>query len=348
VAFDAVMSRVTTLIDAATRSGMHREQPHRPAHSAVVGTLVRPESGVEEVAGPELASENSPADAQRAQEVRDAQEARRSEAIDAMDAMDAMEDIVAKAARFLAESAPYETAPKASGRTRAPRPMVFPSVEEALVALRRAGLGEDVIGPVSEGLGRGTDLETLLLEAFARLVPAPPPPRRAGSLLVVVGAGDQARCLATTLAAEIGADPDMVPFACLDADSRAAVANRLVVHTAEEAGEFAPGWRRSRPAVVVVDAPVTSNVRSWATHLITALRPTAVWGIVDATCKTEDICSWASALGGMDALALANLGATVSPGTALGVGIPVARLDGRSATAECWAATVSDAIDRSG
>jgi len=94
--------------------------------------------------------------------------------------------------------------------------------------------------------------------------------------------------------------------------------------------------------VVVVDAAVAGGQRSWATHLIASLSPTAVWGVVDSTSKTEDVAAWAEALGGIDALALENTDATVSPAAALAAGIPVARINGQPATAARWVATIVD------
>ncbi|HEY7948435.1 MAG TPA: hypothetical protein VID75_12230, partial [Acidimicrobiales bacterium] len=120
---------------------------------------------------------------------------------------------------------------------------------------------------------------------------------------------------------------------------RSVVGTERIVETAAEAAEGAPGWRRSQPAVVAVDAPVESTDRAWARHLIASLLPTAVWGVVDATCKAEDVASWAAGLGGLDALALENVPTTVSPGTVLQAGVPVARLDGRAATPESWTHT---------
>jgi hypothetical protein len=209
-------------------------------------------------------------------------------------------------------------------------------------ALARTGLDERLVAAVAEGLRHGAGLEALLLEAFGSLVPAPPVPRRTGSLLVVVGAGVPARRLAAAVAADIGIDPAEVPFASRHDGAHAVVTGKLLVRSAEDAAELAPGWRRSRPAVVVVDASVTGPERSWASHLIAALRPTAVWGVVEATAKAEDIAAWAEALGGIDALALENLEATVSPASSLGVGIPVARIDGQPATAARWAAAIVD------
>ena len=81
---------------------------------------------------------------------------------------------------------------------------------------------------------------------------------------MVVGAARRARELATAMAMEIGADPADVPFASLDPRAEAVVPGRLLVRSAEEAAELAPGWRRSHPAVVVVDAPLSSVQRSWA------------------------------------------------------------------------------------
>jgi hypothetical protein len=235
-------------------------------------------------------------------------------------------DIASKAAMFLAGT-------------------VSGTGDATLDALRRAGLDEDTVAAVAAGLRRGGSLEALLLEAFGRLGAAPPLPRRVGSLLVVAGAGAQARELAGAAAVEMGSDPAEVAVASLDPRAEGVVPGQACVRSAEEAAELAPGWRRSRAAVVVVDAPVTDTHRSWATHVITSLRPTAVWGIVDATHKAEDIGAWAHALGGIDALAVENLGASVSPATVLRVGIPVARLDGRPASASRWTATIVDRMD---
>jgi hypothetical protein len=94
----------------------------------------------------------------------------------------------------------------------------------------------------------------------------------------------------------------------------------------------------------VVDAPVRGTEQSWARAVITSLRPTAVWGLADSTTKTQDIAAWVETLGGVDALALENIGGTTSPAAVLGTGIPVARLDGQPATAARWVATVVDRV----
>jgi hypothetical protein len=250
---------------------------------------------------------------------------------------DATADIAAKAALFLAgTSALPVLEPVAEPAPGVPDP--------TLGALVRVGLDEATVGLVTEGLRGGAGLETVLLGAVLPLVGEVTLPRLPGSLLVVVGPGTAARRLGAALAAEMGIDPALVPYASRHRDAYAVATGPLLVRSAEEAAERAPGWRRSEPSVVVVDQAVTGAERTWAGHVIAALRPTAVWAVVDATSKTEDITAWSGDLGGVDALALENLDATVSPASALGRGLPVARLDGQPATAPRWVATIVDRI----
>jgi len=211
-------------------------------------------------------------------------------------------------------------------------------------ALRRVGLTEPLVAAVVEGLGAGGDLEALVVEALAGRAAPPTAPRHAGSLLVVVGPGAVARRLAGALADEMGSDPTAVAYASCRPDAYAVATGSLLVRSAEEAAERAPGWRRGRPAVVAVDVALTDPGRAWAAHLIAALRPTAVWAVVEATAKTEDIVDYADALGGVDAVALENCDATVSPAALLTTTLAVARLDGQPATALRWAATVVDRV----
>jgi hypothetical protein len=244
------------------------------------------------------------------------------------DDMAAPVGIATKAAQFLNEVTPPPTEDSAD--------------DAVAVALRRVGLDPVLVDTVSEGLRSGGGLETLLVEALATLTPAPAVPVRPGSLLVVVGSGAPARRLGAALADEMGIDPARIPLASLDPGAYALATGTLLLRSADDAAERAPGWRRSEAALVVVDAGVTTRERSWAAHLIAALRPTAVWGVVDSTSKTEDVAAWAEALGGVDALALENTDATVSPAAALGAGIAVARINGQPASAARWAATIVD------
>ncbi|MBI1844223.1 MAG: hypothetical protein HYR89_06405 [Actinobacteria bacterium] len=82
----------------------------------------------------------------------------------------------------------------------------------------------------------------------------------------------------------------------------------------------------------------------WASHLLGALQPTAVWAIANANQKNEDVVAWTERLGGIDALALTHLEDTVSPAALLQTGIPIARLDHRPATAALWTALLTERL----
>jgi len=66
------------------------------------------------------------------------------------------------------------------------------------------------------------------------------------------------------------------------------------------------------------------------------LEPTITWAVVDAGWKRDDIAHRVNALGGVDVLALDNLDDTVSPASALELGIPVGRLAREHASPLTW------------
>ncbi len=246
-----------------------------------------------------------------------------------------------------------------------------------------AGLAAEEVERLAAGMADGRRFGEVLIDAFCRLPAPPDPPQGPGSLLAVVGPLHQAVADATRLAAELGmVAGDVAAIAPPSADraTRAPIAavsagpargrrsgtvpsrtGSAVVPTeipsAGRSDHSAPGlqeideaarWiaaRRDRTStVVVIDAGFDSRSRSWAAHALAVLRPDAVWGTVDALAKPEDIAAWATAIGGVDALMVGNVEATVSPASVLRTGLPVARLDGRPASPERWAATIGDLV----
>ncbi|MGH9017719.1 MAG: hypothetical protein ACRDY1_08230, partial [Acidimicrobiales bacterium] len=248
------------------------------------------------------------------------------------------------AAAVVPETAPATSAPPVGPDTGSLAARRDGAVDIVAGALGRLGLDPAMVDAVAAGLRHGQRLESLLLEAMAGLGDAPVLPRSAGSLLVVVGDGPAARRLGATLADDLGIDPTTVALASLETDAFTRAPGPLLVRTPAEAAERAPGWCRSSPMIVVVDAGMTAAATAWAATMIGALRPTAVWGVVEAIAKSDDIAHWGRALGGIDALALAHTDATASPAAALAAGIPVARLDGHPASAGRWVATIVDRI----
>lgn len=115
-----------------------------------------------------------------------------------------------------------------------------------------------------------------------------------------------------------------------------AMLTRLARHLATTA--------RPVPVVVAIHSEISGPTCLRAAEVLASLRPAAVWGVVDAVTKPEDIAAWAANLGGVDALLVDNVGGTVSPAAVLRSGVPVARLDGRPATATRWARTIGDLV----
>jgi hypothetical protein len=186
--------------------------------------------------------------------------------------------------------------------------------------------------------GVGEQLHTALRASLSRLPTAPPAMNRAGGVLAVVGPLAQALHVARSIAEELGL-PAATSVAVATAGTAGHdVAARQVLHGAAEAAERRTAWRRrSNLTVVAVDAPLTASGAAEARAFLTALSPTATWGVVEATRKAQDVGSWTRALGGVHALALTELEETSDPAAVLELGIPVSRLGGRPATPRAWA-----------
>ncbi|MHB1584060.1 MAG: hypothetical protein ACYC0E_09955, partial [Acidimicrobiales bacterium] len=168
-----------------------------------------------------------------------------------------------------------------------------------------------------------------------------------GSLIAVAGPGQAAREAAHRLAGELGLDESLVAMASQWRAARTLQPD-MFVRSPDEAASLSPGWRRDRVGLVAVTAPLISSDHRWAREVLRAMRPSAVWGVVSATTKPEDVVQWATALGGFDALVLEDVAYTSTPAAVLGTGIPVATLDGRTATPARWASVVVELVTPDG
>jgi hypothetical protein len=201
----------------------------------------------------------------------------------------------------------------------------------------------DVLGCL-DTLAGTEDAAAYLQLAVARslrgLPAVPAAPTGGGRLLVVAGELDRAWEVARRLAAETGGDATEVHVAAAKRPRRR-VERRLLVTGEDDASQLMSERRRSRTVTVVaLDAPVSARPDPFCRNLLDALVPTAVWGVASATHKSEDVAAWADELGGLDALAVVDATRSTSPGSLLELGIPVASLDGRTATPALWAAVL--------
>jgi len=179
----------------------------------------------------------------------------------------------------------------------------------------------------------GPDLRRSLIERLASLPPVAELPSSRGTVVAVVGPRGAAQQIARALCLHVGSDPAAV--VTLGTRRRGAADPELI--SATEVTDNRRAWRRRPvPTVTVVDAPLGRPL-AWAAEVLAALEPTAVWGIVEASRKVEDIAAWSAGLGGLDALCLTDLDDTVSPAAPLRTGVPVALLEGEPATPERWA-----------
>jgi hypothetical protein len=217
---------------------------------------------------------------------------------------------------------------------RRPTPPAVPRVDSAasreLLAL---GVPESML---PADMSPGTAVAALLRSL--RLPSAPPLPDAPGALTVVFGERRAAARLAADVAGELHLDKRDVWIAEPGPEGRP---GRLV--TPADAAAERRTWTGG-PNVVSLTAPAGGRDLHWAAAMLDALEPTAVWGVVDADRKTEDVHAWAESLGGLDAVAVERLDATVSPASILRLGIPVARLEGQKATPALWAVLLAERI----
>lgn len=210
-------------------------------------------------------------------------------------------------------------------------------------ALSRSGLNRRSAKRVESALANGQPLSAALLTVFESLPAAPRVPERPGSLVAVVGPGRRAMSEASRLAAESGVDPAGVAYATCR-PSRLYMPEQLMVDNADDAAELARAHRRGRVGFMAVEAPIGGPATAWACHILNALKPNLVVGVVDAALKVEDVAAWIEGLEGLDSLVLDNPDRTSSPASVLDLCVPVARIGSEPATAARWAAVVMDRV----
>jgi hypothetical protein len=177
-----------------------------------------------------------------------------------------------------------------------------------------------------------------LLDLLSALPVAPPLPRGPGEVLAVLGERDDALTAARALATELGLDPRSVLLASEDDAGEDLWPGGLLPSVAAIAETRCSARFRPEVTVVAVAAPLGRTAGPFARRALDALEPTAVWAAVDAGRKPQDVAAWAARLGGVAAFAVTGLDDTTTPADALGLGAPVARLDGRPASPARWMA----------
>jgi hypothetical protein len=188
-----------------------------------------------------------------------------------------------------------------------------------------------------------------LTRALRGLPAAPAATAGAGEVLLVVGPGVETLAAARSLSVSMRLDPDRLQWATRgDLAALVPEAGRITsVDTALVRRQEAA--RAGGPTVVAVDAPMRAGGRTWLEQVMAVFSPVAVWAVVEATRKPEDVGPWLEALPRVDALVVQDSDLTADPAAVLGrSAVPVALLDGVRATAHRWASLLCERLETAG
>ncbi|MGY1723130.1 hypothetical protein [Blastococcus sp. SYSU DS0533] len=229
----------------------------------------------------------------------------------------------------------------------APRTGAAPAYPHEVVArLRELGVPRELLGEdVVDRIGADGTYAALTRALAERLPEAPRLPTGAGEVLFVVGPGVETLRAARALAASLRLDPDRVQWATRgDLAGLAPKGSRMTTIDAaiDRRQEAADSGTLT---IVAVDAPLRSDVY-WVSQMLAIWSPAAVWAVVEATRKPEDLEVWLDGLTRVDALVVQDTDLSADPAAVLQrLTVPVALLDGVRATPHRWASLLCERLD---
>jgi hypothetical protein len=238
-------------------------------------------------------------------------------------------------------------------RTPAPKAPVVPRRSAPPVApgdvcgrLEALGLPVQLIGPAFTDDIERRGLYAALTRALALGLPqAPELPTGPGEVLFVVGPGVETLRAARTLAASLRLDPDRVQWATRgDLASLAPQASRMTtIDAAIERRQDA--LAAGTVTIVAVDAPMRTDAY-WMAQMLAVWTPVAVWAVVEATRKPEDLEPWIDGLPQVDALIVQDTDLSADPAAVLRrLNAPVGLVDGVRATPHRWASLLCERLE---
>jgi hypothetical protein len=231
--------------------------------------------------------------------------------------------------------------------TAHPAPAAAPRTPEAVLAgLRALGVPERLLGSsFADDVAQQGAYAALTRALALRLPPAPVAPDGAGEVLFVVGPGVEALRAARALALSLRLDPDRVQWATRgDLAGLAPKASRMTtVEAAVDRRQDAAS--ASTVTIVAVDAPLRSDAY-WMSQMLAIWEPVAVWAVVEATRKPEDLEPWVAGLPRLDAIMVQDTDLSADPAAVLArVEAPVALVDGVRATPHRWASLLCERLE---
>jgi hypothetical protein len=170
------------------------------------------------------------------------------------------------------------------------------------------------------------------------------PPCTPGAVLVLVGDARVGTRAAHDLSRTMRIDPTGILLAATSPRPDAVAESHRLSSPPEARVAAGRLMMAAQPGIVVVDHPIGADA-GWTNAVLDALGATAVWAVVDATRKAEDLARWARALLRVDALVVHNVAATEDISSVIALGRPLALLDAQPATGPGWHA-LEDLRDR--
>ena len=202
---------------------------------------------------------------------------------------------------------------------------------ELLMQLRQVGV------PISLNPGTGVHSPYEALEDILDQLPAPAElPTGPGQLIVLAGEGAAAvraaRIVCRMLRLKLGS------IVAAGVDSGIGGPLRRISSPAEAALLREELAAIATPSVLVIgtDGAGLGPDDPWPAAMINALRPAAVWGVVDARWKNEDCQAQLARLPRTDALAVHSAELSASPASVWELELPIGLLDDRRPSTFIW------------
>jgi hypothetical protein len=178
-----------------------------------------------------------------------------------------------------------------------------------------------------------------------RLPPAPEVPTGPGEVLFVVGPGIETLRAARALAVSLRLDPEKVHWATRGDLVGLAPEGSRVATTDAAIDRRQAAASAGTVTIVAVDAPLRRDAY-WMAQMLTIWSPVAVWAVVEATRKPEDLEPWLAGLSRVDALIVQDTDLSADPAAVLRrVAAPVALLDGVRASPHRWASLLCERLE---
>jgi hypothetical protein len=237
-----------------------------------------------------------------------------------------------------------DPAPRAS-RT-APLPTGAPADHDPVERLVSFGLPEHLLGPEFAAEAGVAGTYAALTRALAGWLPvAPELPTGPGEVLFLVGPGVETLRAARALAATLRLDPERVQWATRGDLAGLAPKNGRMTTIEAAIERRQDAARAGTMTIVAVDAPLRTDAY-WMSQMLAIWGPAAVWAVVEATRKPEDLEQWLGGLPRVDALVVQDTDLSADPAAVLGrLSTPVALLDGVPATPHRWASLLCERLE---